>query len=130
MLFIFGILILISSSDSLKLGSTSGEGIPDYFNSFVTAFLLTFSSPLTIVFWTGLFAAKAIEKNYTKNELFVFGISAGLATFLFLGSSVILFSFFKTSIPPSLIIWLNKLVGILLIPYGAFRGVKLMSWHI
>ena len=43
--------------------------------SFAEAFILTISSPLTILFWTGLFAAKTLEYKLNKRELAVFGIA-------------------------------------------------------
>ncbi len=66
---------------------------------FVFAFILTISNPLSIVFWTGLFSAKAMDNNYTGRELYLFGLSAGSATILFLGSTVLIISSVKFSIP-------------------------------
>ena len=71
---------------------------------------------MTIVWYAGLFTAKAVEYNYTKRELLVFGLSVGLATLLFMGTSVILFSLVKKTVPISLIQTLNIIVGSLLIP--------------
>jgi threonine/homoserine/homoserine lactone efflux protein len=96
----------------------------NYLASFGSAFLLTISSPLTIVFWTSLFATKAIEKGYTKSELVPFGLAAGLATLTFLGLSVTLLSIVKASIPMVVIRVLNVIVGALLITYGIIRLVK------
>ena len=121
-LIIFGIAMLVSSRGILAGATTqSTHQISNYWSSFLSALLLTISSPLTIVFWTGLFAAKAIEYNYTKRQLVIFGISAGLATVLFLGCSVVVLSFIKASVPLLLVRLLNVLVGVLLILYGAIR---------
>ncbi|MDP4008295.1 MAG: LysE family transporter [Candidatus Peregrinibacteria bacterium] len=89
--------------------------------SFSSVFFLTISNPMTIVFFTGVFSAKAIEYNYTKHQLWIFGLSVGLATFLFMGSSVIVFSLLKKPVPILLIQTLNVIVGCLLILYGAIR---------
>ena len=94
----------------------------------MSAFILTISSPLTIVFWTSLFAAKAIEKGYHKNQLIYFGMAAGSATFVFLGISVLMFSFFKAAIPIMLLRALNLLVGLLLITYGVIRLFKIIRY--
>ena len=121
-LIIFGVAMLVSSRGMLAGVTTqSTHQISNYWSSFLSALLLTISSPLTIVFWTGLFAAKAIEYNYTKRQLVIFGISAGLATVLFLGCSVVVLSFIKASVPLLLVRLLNVLVGVLLILYGAIR---------
>jgi hypothetical protein len=79
---------------------------------------------MTIVFFTSIFTAKALEYNYTKKELLIFGFGTGLATFLFMGISVILFSLLKESVPTLLIQILNIAVGCLLIGYGGIRLLK------
>ena len=88
-------------------------------------FLLTISSPLTIVFWTSLFAAKAIERGYVQNQLIFFGLAAGLATLVFLGASVTLLSFIRASIPLVLLKICNIGVGSLLMIYGIMRLIKI-----
>ena len=93
-------------------------------SSFVSVFLLTISSPLTIVMWTSLFATKTLEYNYTKKELLIFGFSTGLATFIFMSCAVVLFSLIKGAVPIQLIQVLNILVGCLLIGYGGVRLFK------
>lgn len=99
-------------------------GTTNPFTSFGSVFLITISSPMTIVFFTSLFTAKAVEYHYTKNELVLFGLGTGFATFLFMGSSVILFTFIRGSIPTLLIQILNGMVGCLLVGYGGIRLSK------
>lgn len=125
-LIIFGAFLIknilgISISENANLNSIS------LFSSFISTFILTISSPLTIVLFTSLFAAKVIEYNYTKRELFIFGFSTGLATFIFMSSSVILFSLIKGSIPLILIQIMNLIVGCLLIGYGGIRLRKVFK---
>jgi threonine/homoserine/homoserine lactone efflux protein len=95
-------------------------------SSFLSVFFLTISNPITIVFFTSIFTAKAVEYNYTKRDLLIFGISVGSATFIFMGFSVIAFSLLKHHIPNVLVQGLNLIVGIILIGYGLTRIVKLM----
>jgi threonine/homoserine/homoserine lactone efflux protein len=123
-LFLFGIVMIISAINPNSIDLANDEGDLSIFASFISVFLLTISSPLTIVFWTGLFASKAIEKEYTKEQLQIFGIGAGSATLLFLGSSVIMFSLIKSSVPYILLLILNISVGSLLIIYGTIRLIK------
>lgn len=94
-------------------------------SSFTQAFVLTLSSPLTIVFWTSIFASKADEYMLNKRELIVFGIACGLATLLFLGVCVIFLSWLKIMISYVIIQSLNFIVGILLIFYGVVRLKKI-----
>ncbi len=122
-LIIFGVVIIkgiIGGAISTVIDTNS----TNLFSSFVSVFLLTISSPLTIVFFTSIFTAKALEYNYIKKELLIFGFGTGLATFLFMGTSVILFSLIKEGIPILLIQILNLVVGCLLIGYGGIRFVK------
>ncbi|MBT3322577.1 MAG: LysE family transporter [Anaerolineae bacterium] len=122
-LIIFGGIIIkdiIGSDISVAVNADSSN----LFTSFLSVFFLTISSPMTIVFFTSLFATKALEYNYTKRELLIFGLSTGSATFLFLGISVIIFSLIGGAIPISVIRLLNILVGILLIGYGLVRLLK------
>lgn len=94
------------------------------FKSFTSCFILTISSPLTIVFWGSIFSAKAIEKKYLKKELMIFGLSAGASTFIFLSFTMIILSFFKSAIPNEVVQVLNCIVGFLLILYGIKGAVK------
>lgn len=122
-LILFG-WIMIKGVIGSELAATANATSSNLFTSFTSVFVLTISSPLTIVFFTSLFAAKAVELNYTKRELLIFGLSTGSATFLFLGASVILFSIIGGVIPIMLIKLLNSLVGLVLIGYGTIRLVK------
>lgn len=122
-LIVFGWVIIQGVIESGMVTSTSAVS-SNLFTSFASVFVLTISSPLTIVFFTSLFATKAIELNYTKQELFVFGLSTGAATFLFMGASVILVSLVGNVIPVMLIKSLNIFVGLVLIGYGAIRLIK------
>ena len=125
-LVLFGIIMIVSISPSSQISSHNNLIESNYISSFISAFLLTISSPLTIVFWTSLFAAKAIEKGYTQNQLIFFGIAAGLATLVFLGSAVTLLSIMRTSIPMTLLSVVNIAVGSLLIIYGVIRLCKIV----
>jgi threonine/homoserine/homoserine lactone efflux protein len=126
-LILFGILMILTSQpDHVDHIPNTGFG-SNYIYSFLSTFFLTLSSPLTIVFWTGLFATKAIEKEYATRQLFIFGMAAGSATFIFLGSSVALFSVIRSSIPIAFLTVSNIAVGGLLIFYGTIRFYKIAT---
>ena len=122
-LIIFGIIIIkgIMGGD---ISATINTNSTNLLSSFASVFFLTISSPMTIVFFTSIFTAKALEYNYTKKELLVFGFGTGLATLLFMGTSVILFSLVKGRVPILLIQILNLVVGCLLVGYGGIRLLK------
>jgi len=123
-LILFGIMILYKGlvfiSDPGLAESVSWTPV----RSFASCFVLTLSSPLTIVFWSSVFSAKAIEKKYTKDRLVLFGIGTGLSTFLFLSSSMLILSLLKSDIPDLMVRILNCMVGVVLICYGVARTVK------
>ena len=125
-LIIFGAIIIKGMIDN-GLSATVDIKSVSLLSSFLSVFFLTISSPMTIVFFTSIFTAKAVEYNYTKRELYIFGFSVGSATFLFMGLSVILFSLLKQSVPIALIQVLNLLVGVILIGYGAIRIIKILK---
>ncbi|MFC1666146.1 LysE family transporter [Nanoarchaeota archaeon] len=125
-LIIFGAIIIKGIVDN-GLSATVDIESASLLSSFLSVFILTISSPMTIVFFTSIFTAKAVEYNYTKKELYIFGFSAGSATFLFMGLSVILFSLLKQSVPIALIQVLNLLVGVVLIGYGIIRIIKILK---
>lgn len=124
-LVIFGLLIIKSITNiniSYKvLGSMS------LLSSFISVLLLTISNPITIVLYTGILGTKGIEKNYTKRELFIFGFGIGMATFIFMSVSVVLFSLIKGSVSILLIQIMNLIVGCLLIGYGGIKLVKIFK---
>jgi threonine/homoserine/homoserine lactone efflux protein len=122
-LTIFGLMI-IKGATNMNLSTSAVINSANVFSSLISVLLLTLSSPLTIVMWTSLFATKTLEHNYTKKELFVFGLSTGLATFMFMGATVILFSLVRGTIPIILIQILNVVVGCLLVGYGVLRLIK------
>ena len=92
--------------------------------SFGSTFLLTLSSPLTIVFWTSIFTNKSMEYDLTKDELIIFGIAAGFATVSFLSILVMILSLLDKMIPAIVIKILNIVVGVILVSFGTKRIIK------
>jgi len=124
-------LVLIAFGIAMIQKGLAWSGIKDLdvlnggvVRNFVFALMLTISSPLTIIFWTSIFATKSIEYSLTKRELVVFGLSAGASTLVFLGMCIIGLSLVKTMIPSWIIQWLNIVVGAFLIYYGMVRAYK------
>ncbi len=112
----------------VALQGTRGVAVADertIAGAFVSCFFLTISSPLTLFFWSSVFTVKAIEKNYGKKDITVFGIGAGLSTLLFLGATVTIVSIVNASLPESLVAILNIIVAVVMIGYGLIRLLKL-----
>ena len=120
-LLLFGVYMMYSvlfagSAENIIRNNPSSE--------FLSAFALTISSPLTILFWSGIFASRAVEYELTRRELAVFAFAAGLATFAFLGCGVLILSSAAAVIPDMVISVLNISVAVLLIGYGVLRLIR------
>lgn len=126
-LLIFGLYFLVSSL------STSGAGSPGpakdwtLVESFLACLVLTGSSPLTVVFWAGIFASKASSEGYQARQLVFFGLGAGTSTFLFLSLAMLALSYLGAVIPKAVMVALNVVVAVLLLIYalrGLFKVIK------
>ena len=121
--FLFGINIIISSfgiNIIPNLNFNIGSRIN---NSFIYAFILTASNPLTILFWAGVFSSKVTEYGLKRIELFYFGFGCICSTFIFLSFVGLLGLFFHYYLPKEIIAGLNFIVGIILI-YFSFRILR------
>jgi threonine/homoserine/homoserine lactone efflux protein len=127
-LVLFGVMIFYKGFVSIENAEHFSAIAWTPLSAFTTAFVLTISSPLTIVFWSSVFSAKAIEMNYRNKQLIIFGIGTGSSTFLFLSATMLVLSFLKSDIPNSVIQGLNCVVGLLLIYYGVTRTLK-VPWR-
>ena len=123
-LTLFGLLLLHKGVAVMGEAGQAGPMGWTPLNSFTSCFALTISSPLTIVFWTGVFSAKAMEENYERGQLILFGAGTGASTFLFMASAMLILSILKGSIPALLVQASNCVVGLVLIYYGITRAIR------
>ncbi len=122
---IFGAIILIIFGVSNILGVFDISIIPsldiEFSNSsniFILAMILTLSSPLTIVFWAGIFSTKIIEYEMERKDMCVFGTGSVLSTLFFLTIVSLLGKISNTFFSKTTIDMLNIIVGISLIYFG------------
>ena len=125
-LIVFGYFMFRDAIANFSASLTMNQGSTGLVNSFTKAFILTASSPLTIIFWTGIFTARSIEKGFNRKQLWLFGIAAGSTTPLFLGGTVLAFSAMRNAISFGFAPWLNLGVGLILISYGFVRLIQLL----
>lgn len=125
-LIVFGYMMFRDAISSFSASLAIHQVSTGLVNSFTKAFILTASSPLTIIFWTGIFTARSIEKGFNRKQLWLFGIAAGTTTPLFLGGTVLVFSALRSAISFGFAPWLNLGVGIILISYGVVRLIQLL----
>lgn len=117
-LALFGLNILLGAFElsllpgiSLLSGAKAG-------NLFLQGLILTASSPLTIVFWGGVFTAEAASKQLGKAQLVFFSVGCVLSTLVFLTLVALLGSILNSFVPDMVITVLNVLVGAALILFG------------
>ena len=70
-LIVFGVMLVRSILSNGIVAPITTHSI-NLVTSFASVFVLTISSPMTIVWYTSLFTAKAIAYNYKKKELVLF----------------------------------------------------------
>jgi threonine/homoserine/homoserine lactone efflux protein len=122
---VFGAYLLWVAIRGAQGAAASGERT--MVSAFVSSFFLTISSPLTLFFWSSIFAVKAIEKDYDKKGIRIFGVGAGLSTLIFLGATVTIVSMLHTSLPENLVAILNIIVAAVMMGYGLIRMVRIFS---
>lgn len=92
---------------------------------FFSVLILTLSSPLTALFWAGIFSAKIMEENFSKPELLVFSAGALSATLIFLSAVIGAGHGAQGFFSAAVIQVLNLLVAIFL----AFFAIKLFRFQ-
>lgn len=124
-LFLFGLNhLVLSLLDTNLLPSLSIIDLGNTNNAFIYAVLLTASSPLTILFWAGVFSTKVAEENMLRKDMYVFGFGALVATLFFLTLVACLGSLTHTFVTPFVVQVLNFTVGIAFIYFAVKMKMK------
>lgn len=93
-------------------------------NAFIFSVVLTSSSPLTILFWMGVFASKMADEGFTKTDMRFFGMGAVLTTLVFLGVVAFVAGLLKPFMTTTIISILNLIVGFVLIGFSVKMLLK------
>lgn len=120
---IFGISIILSQLFRISLipaVNLFSDVIFD--NPFYDGLLLTASNPLTIIFWSGVFATRMSENNFSKKDIIYFSVGCVIATLVFLTLIALVGTLVRDFLPPLVIQLLNLAVGVALI----FFAVKML----
>ncbi|WP_422486597.1 LysE family transporter [Gudongella sp. DL1XJH-153] len=122
-LIIFGLSTLMGSFgiSFMPSFSLSAEGTS---NIFMKTVILTVSSPLTIVFWAGVFSAKISEDKLSKRSLYLFGLGAVLSTLIFTTLVALVGDAVSAVVSINLQRILNAIVGIFLIGFALKTFLK------
>ena len=128
---LFGSIVLVIFGVNIIAGAFNYSLLPNITlfsdisgkNIFVQGLLLTFSNPLTIIFWSGVFSTQIIENHYNKTQLFYFGLGCILSTLCFLSLIAILGTVLNELLTSTIIQILNVCVGLFII----YCGVRMIS---
>jgi threonine/homoserine/homoserine lactone efflux protein len=122
---LFGAYMILSN-----LGTGDGFALPvsNLRNwSFVSAFLLTITSPLSMVFWYGVFTERLTHHDFSKIQLPLFAAGCVSATPVFMSSVSIVFSQVGVLLPMGLIPWLNAGCGLVLAGMGVGKLIQYLK---
>lgn len=98
---------------SIKLNS--GWGL---YGPFVRGLVLTGSNPLTIVFWAGVFSARAAGRRSGGGDLALYGAGAAAATPVFLAAVSFAGAYSSRVLSPRIILILNTIIGLMFVYFA------------
>jgi threonine/homoserine/homoserine lactone efflux protein len=119
-------MILIVFGMNISLGALGYSILPsvalfhgsDSSNLILKGILLTASNPLTIIFWSGVFAGQVLEHKFNKTQVLKFGIGCVLSTLCFLSAIAGIGSAVNVFLSNKMITILNFIVGLVIIGFG------------
>ncbi|WP_301859902.1 LysE family transporter [uncultured Megasphaera sp.] len=91
--------------------------------AFIQAVVLTASNPVTILFWAGVFSAKAAVLQRTPSSLCGYMAGCAAATASFLSSLSLLAGYAGPYLSPAMSAVLNGIIGVTILGYGLHRGL-------
>lgn len=112
----------ISFIPKFNMFESSNSNIP-----FIKAFLLTASSPMTILFWMGIFSTKASSLDSKKNSIILFSVGALLSTPFFLSGMAYLGTLTSNFLSDNILKTLNLIIGSILMYLGAKKGYSTLK---
>lgn len=124
LLLYFGVQNLLARESSFgQVDTTNRLG-----GSFRYGFLLTISNPLTILFWAGVFGGLIASTQFpSPADVYLFAAGCICATLIFLTVVAALGRFVGGYVrQPSLLVWLNRVVGLVLIAFAVKLAVDVI----
>lgn len=117
-LILFGAFTILDAFGISLLPGLSLTGDQSSMPGWLYAALLTLSSPLTIVFWAGVFSTQLAKRQLSMGAQFQFGVGAVLATPLFQSLIALLGSLTHAFLPAPATQILTAVVGGVLLALG------------
>ncbi|RLQ94061.1 LysE family transporter [Falsibacillus albus] len=130
LLWSFGCFVLIYTGvESLKsAGVLLEEHQTDKespLKAFSSGFFMAISNPLNILFWFGIYGsvlAKTAELNHGRLSVFFHSTGIFVGIFLWDIAMALLASIFRNTINPSLLMFMSRTAGFILIGFGIYFG--------
>jgi threonine/homoserine/homoserine lactone efflux protein len=116
---IFLLVLGVKTFFSRPAGASAKSARGGLFGAYLSTFFLTITNPLTILSFLAIFAGlRLAETNggYTSATVMVLGVFLGSAAWwLALSTGV---SFLREKFTPALLIWVNRLAGVIIFVFG------------
>ncbi|MEG1800029.1 MAG: LysE family transporter [Synergistaceae bacterium] len=87
-------------------------------SAFIYCFILAISSPLTIVFWAGIFSSKLTEDNMSRRDVHLYALGAVFSTLVCMSLVCAAGTLTSSFLPNAVIKAMNIVVGAVLIFFG------------
>jgi threonine/homoserine/homoserine lactone efflux protein len=123
----FGLSMIHHALTAAPAAVASEFAVATALTTLTGAILLTASSPLTILFWAGVFSTKMAESSLSRRQALIFGSGCVLSTIVFLSAVAVGGQLVHARLSPALIRGLNAGIGAVLIGFGIMKAFRI--WH-
>lgn len=119
-----GVKAFFGKSDVSVEAEESGQKPGSLLSAGCSIFLLTLSNPMTILFFSAVYAGVTISGNGVVSDLFgnallfPLGVTAGSFTWWVILASLV--SALRTRFRPAQLVWLNRVSGVLIAGFGVW----------
>jgi threonine/homoserine/homoserine lactone efflux protein len=113
-LVLLGARIALAAPQASRPGNAAGSGG----RAFLTAYALTMTNPPTILFFAGIFASVASMASASQSFTFAAGVFAGSMLWWAILTTLVAKS--ATWFRPSVLIWINRISGAVLIGFAVY----------
>jgi L-lysine exporter family protein LysE/ArgO len=133
-LWSFGSFVLIYTGvESIKnagvINPRSESGEMSFFKSFYSGFFITFSNPISLLFWLGVYGSILAEtaKKYQTQELLIYSSGIFIGLLLWDICMACLASSFQKFAGRGVLVFISLVAGISLIGFGVYFGIEAIN---
>lgn len=135
-LWLFGGFILIyTGAESFKknnmLQFSANRSTESYAKSFSSGFLMTFSNPVSILFWLGIYGSilASAAQRYGAFDLLLYSSGIFLGLLLWDVAMASISSLFQKFMHDGVLMWISRLAGLCLLAFGIYfewQAIKML----